>query len=452
MTTVRRCDECGTTLSRYNAGRRCHGCTADPDVAAKTLVPPELAADPAFVRALGDGDWQTALQQVVEATNLTQVAIAAATGVSQSYVSRLMNGQSQEPGIRTVRSLCDGLGIPRQLAGLAPAQPEDTTNRRQALGAGAGAAGLALLSAYGTSPGRAADEGLLASATAILRRLEQHIPTRAVIGSAVAHAELTRVIRHRAGEGTQARRLSGVESEAAGFTAWLYADLDEQANARRFYRVAIKAAALSGNVLLTCYMRGSLGQFATSVGAAAQGRTLLAEARAQLPRSAPPIALLWLDALEATALAHLGERNALTILDSAERRISTAANTDPVWPWLFHFDERKLAQYRAVVAGRLGHHKTAETYFAIANQTPASPKQRAFSTVARASTVASTRAAGAVDQACELAIQALGVGRALGSERVIRAVSRFRSDLGIARSAATTELDRQLSMSYEEDL
>lgn len=452
MGATRRCDECGTTLSRYNAGRRCQACAADPAVTGKALVPQELLTDPAFVRALGEGDWQTALHQVVEATNLTQVAIAAATGVSQSYVSRLMNGQSREPRIGTVRSLCDGLGIPRPLAGLAPAQPEDPTNRRQVLGAGAGAAGLALLSAYGISPGGGGDEGLLAESTAILRRLEQHTPTRAVLGSAVAHSELTRVIRHRAGEGTSSRRLCGVESEAAGFAAWLYADLDEQANARRYYRKAIKAASLSGNALLTCYMRGSLGQFATSVGAAAQGRELLTEARSQLPRSAPPIALLWLDALEATALAHLGERSVLSILDSAERRMRKATNSEPVWPWLFHFDERKLAGYRAVVAGRLGHYKTAETYFAIADQTPASPKQKAVSTVARASIVASSRTPGAVDQACELAIQALGAGRALGSERVIRAVSRFRSDLGIARSAATTELDRQLSMSYEEDL
>jgi hypothetical protein len=131
------------------------------------------------------------------------------------------------------------------------------------------------------------------------------------------------------------------------------------------------------------YMRGSFGQFATAVGAAAQGRELIAEARGQLPRSAPPIALLWLDALEATALAHLGERSALAILDAAERRMTKAGNTEPVWPWLFHFDERELAAYRAVVAGRLGHHRIAETYFAVAERAGSSPKQQAVSTVAR---------------------------------------------------------------------
>lgn len=449
MATARRCADCGATLSRYNNGFRCQACTATPDMKEQAQLPLALIEDPAFVRALADGDWQTALKEIISVTGVTQVAIAAATGVSQSYVSRLMNGHSQEPGIGTVRALCDGLGIPRHLAGLAEAQPEDNTNRRQLLSSGAGAASLALLSAYGLAPGVGADEGLLAEATSILRRLEQHTPARAVLGSATAHAELTRVIRHRAGEGVSARRLCGVESEAAGFTAWLYADLDEQANARRYYRIAIKAASLSGNALLTCYMRGSLGQFATSVGAAAQGRTLLSEARSQLPRSAPPIALLWLDALEATALAQLGERSAMVLLDSAERRMGKATNTEPVWPWLFHFDERKLAGYRAVAAGRLGHYKTAETYFAVAEQTPASPKQRAVSTVARASILANS---GAVDMACDLASQALDAGRALGSERVIRAVSNFRADLGLARSNATRELDSRLSQSYEEDL
>lgn len=449
MTTVRHCVECGTTVSRYNNGLRCQRCAAVASGRSPLGVPPELLGDHAFVRAVADSDWQTALQEIVRATPLTQVAIAAATGVSQSYISRLMNGHSQEPGIRTIRALCDGLGIPRQLAGLADIHaPEDETNRRHVLGVGAGAAGLALLSAYGAPSGEA-DESLLAEATAILRRLEQHTPTRAVLGSAAAQAELTRVIRSRAGGGLRGRRLSGVESEAAGFVAWLYSDLDEQANARRYYRLAIKAAAASGNTLLTCYMRGSFGQFATSVGAAAQGRVLLAEARNQLPRSAPPIALLWLDALEATALAQLGETSALVLLNSAERRIAHAASTEPVWPWLFHFDERKLAGYRAVVAARLGHYRTAETYFAIAEQATASPKQRAISTVARASMLA---ASGEVEHACELAASALASGRSLGSERVIRAVSSFRADLGISRSKATAELDRQLSQSYEEEV
>ncbi|MBT8225619.1 MAG: helix-turn-helix domain-containing protein [Dactylosporangium sp.] len=413
-------------------------------------------ADTEFRQALAVGDWETALRMLAQDSSMTQSAMAAATGVSQSCISRLMNGRSQEPGIRTVRALCDGLGIPRPLAGLASGTTsEDTTNRRQALGIGAGVAGGALLrgckepaaaSAAGEG-GPRTDEALLAEATAILRRLEQHTPTRALLGSAVAHSDLARTIRHRSSPGAHARRLCAMESEAAGFTAWLYADLDEQASARHYYRIAINAAVQSGNPLLTCYMCGSFGQFATVVGAPAQGRDLIIKSRTHLPRSAPPIASLWLDTMEAAALARLGERRAMTLLDDAERRIGRVANTEPVWPWLFRFDQHKLGGYRAVAASHLGYHRTAEHLFTAFEHVSASPKQSAVTTVARAGVLAAT---GQVDQACQLAVAALRTGRILGSERIIRAVSDFRTRLRTT-SSATTELDQCLAQSYEEE-
>jgi hypothetical protein len=306
-----------------------------------------------------------------------------------------------------------------------------------------------MLSAFGLSGRGNVDHALLTEVTSVLRRLEQHTPTRALLPSAVAHADLTRQIRVRATAKAHTRRFSGVESEAAGFAAWLYADLDEQANARRFYRLAIAAATLSGNVLLTCYMRGSFGQFATNVGAPAQGHQLIAQTRAQLPRSAPPIAGLWLDALEAAALAQLGDRTAMSVLDDAERRLARLANTGPVWPWLFHFDGPKLAGYRAAAAAKLGLVRTAEAAFAVAEQSEASPKQRALAHVNRASAMA---ASGALEQACELASNALAAGRRLGSERIIRAVSGFRTQINASRSQALVSLDQQLALSYQEDL
>jgi DNA-binding Xre family transcriptional regulator len=451
MTAVRRCADCGSALSRYNNGFRCQSCSAAEAPTTVTLSP-ELIEDPGFIRALYSGDWQTALQEINRATGMSQVVLSAATGVSQSHISRLMSGKSTEPGLATIRALCDGLGIPRRLAGLAELRdPEDETNRRKALGMGAGAAGLALLGAFAGSSATTGDDLLLAEMTVTLRRLEQNTPTRALISSATAHAELICGMRKRNADGAYARRLSGVESEAYGFAAWLFADLGEQASARRYYRKAIKAAQASRNPLLTCYMRGSFGQFATSTGAAAQGRDLLGEARYHLPKSAPPIARLWLDALEGTAIAYVGDRSALPLLESAERQLKRGANSEPVWPWLFHFDERKLASYRALAAGRLGYTKLAERYFDLADQIKTSPKQRAMSTVARATALAASNATGSLESACSLANHALDTGRQLGSERVISAVREFRSGLGV-KSDITAALDGNLSASYEEDL
>lgn len=397
-------------------------------------------ADPQVRAALAVWDWQTVLQLVAASAGLTQGVLAAATGVSQPHISRLMSGRSREPGIATVRALCDGLGIPRRLAGLAPSE-EDDTDRRQLIGAAVGATGLALLT---TQPGGSnADQ--ISMITGSLRQLEQHTPARALLPSAVAHAGLAGRIRGKAHGHAHARQLAGAEAEAAGLAAWLYADLDERANARRAYQAAIAAAGLASNQLLVCYMRGSLGQFATNTGAAAVGRQLLNQARAELPRSAPPIAVLWLDALEAAALAVLGERRAMVVLVDAERRLQRGS--EPVWPWLFHFGETKLAGYRAIAAAHLGHHQTAEAAFALAETGAGSPKQAALAAVARASTLA---AQGEMEHACQLALQALEAGRRFGSERVIHAVHSFRARL--PHTVATAALDALLASTYGDDL
>lgn len=450
MRAVRRCSACGEILSSHSNGVRCQPCVASTSQ-GKIVLAGQLLAEPVIRQALADGDWQTVLRAIVRDTGLTQVALSAATGVSQPHLSRLMSGRTIEPGIKTVRALCDGLGIPRQLAGLAPALDlEEDTDRRQALAAGAGAAGMALLSVYGVpAVSDGVDEALLIEVTSHLRMLEQHTPARTLLPSAVAHFDLIQSVRSRTNGNLQIRRLLGVASEAAGLAAWLYADLNEQANARRFYRLAIKTAAASDNPLLTSYMRGSFAHFATNAGAPRQGQHLIAKTRVQLPRSAPPIAVLWLDAMEAAALAKLKDPRALVLLDGAERRLSKSTHTEPVWPWLFHFDEPKLAGHRAVAASDLGQYRTAETAFILACQGGGSPKQRAMTAVARASTLASV---GFVDNACQLASNALKSGRRLGSERVTRAVRTFRDNIVTHSSEVVAELDCQLAQSYEEDL
>jgi hypothetical protein len=51
--------------------------------------------------ALARGDWSVVLQALIDG-GLSQTAIAARTGLSQSQVSRLAGGQSKTPGIKTV--------------------------------------------------------------------------------------------------------------------------------------------------------------------------------------------------------------------------------------------------------------------------------------------------------------------------------------------------------------
>ncbi|GAB3806631.1 helix-turn-helix domain-containing protein [Micromonospora zhanjiangensis] len=412
-------------------------------------TPSEMLDRPEIRRALQAGDWSTVLQVLVRETGASQTDIAVAVGISQPHVSRLVNGRSREPGIRTVRALCDGLGISRALAGLLDDR-EDATNRRQLL-TGAAASGLALIGTVdGAVPTESHDdERLLTIPSATYRRLEQRLPSRSLIAPVGAHLALVRQLATSTGHSpAHTRRLYAVLSETAGLAAWLYVDVEDRANARRHYLLAVRAAERSGHPLLPAYMQASMGQHAANCGDATDSVRLVADARRRLPRSAPAIASIWMDAVESLALAQLRDRSALARLDHAEARLGRAAYDEPVWPWIFRFDERKIAAVRVQVAAKLGRADVAGRALRVVDPNQA-PKPRAVTDVLRAEVLAQ---AGDVDEACRVAAQALDVGRAYDSERVIRAVATFRTTLGSRRSTrAVAELDERLHSRYREE-
>src|SRR5215510_12759582 len=130
-----------------------------------------VLARPDVQVALARGDWSVVLRAFLDA-GLTQTAIAGRTGLSQSQVSRLASGQSSSPGIKTVKALCDGLAVPRQLAGLADEfGQEDDTHRRQFLGGS-----LGVLAAAAIPHSDVGDQRLLMATSLSYRQLEQRTP------------------------------------------------------------------------------------------------------------------------------------------------------------------------------------------------------------------------------------------------------------------------------------
>lgn len=51
------------------------------------------------------------LKELCAQRNLTQNGLAYASGVSQSTIKSIMCGESKNPGIVTLKKLCDGLDI-----------------------------------------------------------------------------------------------------------------------------------------------------------------------------------------------------------------------------------------------------------------------------------------------------------------------------------------------------
>ena len=236
-------------------------------------------------------------------------------------------------------------------------------------------------------------------------------------------------------------------AEVAGLAAWLHADLAEPAQARRFYQMSMSAAQQADNRLLTVYMQGSFGQYATLAGDPAGGLRLLRDAAGRLPRSAPDTARAWLSALEAVALGYLGDRDALKALDDAQRHADASYGSDPVWPWVFRVDAPKIASYRAITASRLRLPKAAADAFEQA-ETSRSPKQAALVAVEHARSLAT---GGNLDQACALAVTAYDIGCNYESERVRQAVREFRASLdGRNGRHVTAELDERLHSAYSQ--
>jgi transcriptional regulator with XRE-family HTH domain len=395
---------------------------------------------PEVVDGLARGDWSTVLRAFLDG-GLSQAAIAGRTGLSQSQVSRLASGQSKTPGMKTVKALCDGLAVPRQLAGLLDgASQEDDTDRRQFLG---GSLGVLAVAAIPHS--ELGDERLLMATSLSYRHLEQRTSARALVGPATAHLSLACDLARRA-DGKPQARLSAAVSEIAGLAAWLHGDLAEPAQTRRYYKMSIATARQARQPVLAIYMQGSFGQYATTSGDPLEGLRLIRDAAGRLPRSAPDTARAWLACLEAVALGYLGDRGALKVVDDAQRYTETGLGGEPVWPWVFQFDAAKIASYRAIAASRLGLARIARDTFDVADDTARSPKQAALATVEQARPLA---ADGHPDRACELALAAFEVGSNYESERVRQALRDFRVFLGSrVPQRYTADLDDRLHSAY----
>lgn len=392
--------------------------------------------------ALARGDWSTVLQAFLDA-GLSQTVVARRAGISQSQVSRLTSRKSRDPGMKTVRALCEALAIPKRLAGLVDddaAEEESATDRREFL---AGSIGIAAVAAIPHSD--LGDERYLLSTTLSYRQLEQRIPSRSLVQPVTAHLALACDMARRS-TGKQRARLFATVAEAAGLAAWLHADLVEPIKVRHFYDMSIKAARQSGRSLLAIYMQGSLGQYAATTGDPVYAVQQLRDATAQLPPSAAPEAFAWLSTMEAVARGYLRDRSALSLLDEAERRLNSRPADQATWPWVFPFDTGRINSYRAIAASRLNRAKVAIDAFQRAGSLARSPKQAAILNVEHARALA---LAGHGEQACSVAVAAYDVGANYESERVHQAVRDFRQSLGTQLpSRITAELDDRLRSAY----
>ncbi len=288
-----------------------------------------------------------------------------------------------------------------------------------------GATGVAAAVPAGHAP--AFDVEAVTAATGAYRRLEATTPAAELAEPVRAHL---RFVTQRLDQGGP--RLAAAASEVAGLLGWLAFDQGDQRGARRAYEVAVRHAERSGSEVLGAYMLGSMALWAAEGGNGDEALALVGSTRRRLSRSLGLTTRAWLAAVEATA--HAAARRpdeAVAALKAAGRSLGG----EPEWPWVYPFDDAKLASYQGAVAVRLGRPDVALPALCLAlDPAPTKARARTLTDLALAQL-----ASGDPDQAGHTAGEAFALGAATGSMRVMRRVRMVRARMPEGVAARTLD-------------
>jgi len=388
------------------------------------------------------------LQEIRQRRNWTQAELAEAVGYSQSWVSKVLR-RRQALTLDQAREIARRLGIPVHLLRFGSLGGEVPTKRRDF--------GKAIALALVPWPAPAgADQSTAPTLNAITnaqRRLDASTPARELARGVVPHVEMANRMLGRARGPRVAADVAAALSEAAGLAGWLHTDMCDHGTARHYYRLAVDAARHAGHDLLAGYMLGSLAAFEIDTGDHVGGLRLIARAREQMAGENHPTPRAWLAAIE--ALGHASERGGAHAADDAVERAGVAVEadlgmTEPPWPWIFPFDQAKLAGYRALVCVRLGRPGDALAAFADSLVAPQpAPKQRAviMLEVATAACEEGVREkdTARIDEAFGLATEALTLGEQYDSGRVMQRSRMFRRDYAGPITSSVRAFDRRVN-------
>lgn len=407
-----------------------------------TQIPPQFWSRPTVAAALAECDLPTILEEVRRVNGWTQGQLAEAVGYSQSWVSKVLRGR-QPLTVDQVREISIQIGVPLHLLRFGVRGGDVPTKRRdfgKALAVTA-LAGVALPKRPDVDETTAAT---LSSITGAQRRLEAVTPARELARPAVAQVDFASRVLGRASRSSHANEVRAGLSEAAGFAAWVHADMQDAGSARLYYRRAIDSARQADHALLAAYMIGSLAAFEIDADDPRIGLSLLRTARREIGERPPATARAWLSSLE--ALGHATARDevaALEALSAAEAAVRAGERAvAPPWPWVFPFDQAKLEGYRALVMVRLKRPAEAVAAFneSLSSAQPGA-KQRG---VLMTEVAAAEAMSGRYDEALYLASNALTVATTYGSERVLHRVKKFRRTYAGPSSSGLRSFDERL--------
>jgi hypothetical protein len=230
------------------------------------------------------------------------------------------------------------------------------------------------------------------------------------------------------------RELFSAAAEAAEMLGWSAYDAGRHGIAQRYFAQALRLAEEAADLVLGARLMSSLSHQANYLGQYGDALQLARAAQsAAAGRATPTVQSMFL-AMEARALASLGDRaGCVATLHRAERELDQRAPaSDP--QWIYYFDELELAGEAAHCARDLGQAKDARE-FAVRALDPMGTPPRTAAFISLVDAAGALRG-GDLDEALVLASGAVELAGPLQSARYLRYLSDFHSALVEGRRAA----------------
>jgi transcriptional regulator with XRE-family HTH domain len=323
------CGDCGAALSIYGDEDRCAPCQRTLLDLHRSLppIPAQVWADREIRDALAGWDFGTVARLVRRHAGLRQEEVAELTGLSQGFLSQLESGRSQLVNIHKIIGFLDGLDTPTDLRPVPGDRPRlnDAANGPATVAqqgsevnypqARATSVGVELWELHEVLRSRRVGADVLELAERAGGELDALF---AELPPAALASELGRQLDHLLGwlrdpqPVAVRQRLCGLVGRLAGLRGWMSFDTSRLDAAEAWFAAGLSAAREADDHDLAGWLLGARSLIPIDRQDYGAAHGLLAEAQATAA-NASPTTRAWIAALDARALAGLGDHKGFTL-------------------------------------------------------------------------------------------------------------------------------------------
>lgn len=228
------------------------------------------------------------------------------------------------------------------------------------------------------------------------------------------------------------RALFSTVAEATLLAGWMSYDACHHGLAQRYLLQALRLAQDGDDRRLAGSILSAMSHQATFLGNFTEAATLARAARMGISRVATPTLMAQFHAMEARALARMGDTRACELALAEATKALESRNSGEEPEWITYFDEAELAAEAAHCFRDVNRARQAVSHAQNA-MSGSHVRSDFFATMVLADAHAR---AGEVEEACQVALGALDLGEQLKSSRCVSYLAEFRRSLAAAGDSA----------------